>query len=221
MVLNKVKKRLSDNGDFIKILSTLVVLLILLSLFLLFFGKLGDSESFNVVLGISLGIFAGFFADTIKKDWDMYQRQKTFKKAVFKLLEQDAKAIYRIYEMWGDIRKTIGNVGTPPGLENSLPPQLEMRYWDKLSRKDEFLLLAEEEKFEKIFRRFWDFEKIAKLMEEVGSGDISDERVKQAYMFAMAMSKQTLEDKSHELFLEHFLTEKEIEEYKQDWRKRG
>lgn len=219
--MDKVKNWLSSNRDLAKILVILVILLILLGLFLFYFGKLGNSESFNVVLGISLGIFAGFFADAAKKDWDIYQERKTFKKTVFKLLEQDAKSIFRTYEMWGDIRKTIGKPGTPQGIENYLPPPLEMKYWDKLSQKDEFLLLAEDEKFENIFRRFWDFEKVARLIEEAGEGDKTDERVKQAYMFAMAMSQQTLEDRSHESFLNFFLTPDDIETYKQNWRKRG
>ncbi len=211
--MNIVKNWLSNNKDLFRILIILIILLISLGLFLSYFGKIGNSESFNVVLGISLGVFVGFFADAAKKDWDIYQQRKIFKKTVLKLLEQDAKSIFRTYEMWSDMRKTIGKPGTPPGIENYLPPSLEMKYWDKLSQKDDFLLLAEDEKFERILRSFWDFEKVAKLIEEATKGDKTDERTKQAYMFAMVMSQQTLTDKSHESFLTFFLTAKEIEEF--------
>lgn len=218
--MRHVKNWLALNKDGLKVFIPLLILLVFLVLFLFYLGKIGNADSFNVVLGISLGVFVSFIADVSKKDWDKYQERKVFKRTVLKLLEQDAKSIFRIFEMWSGLRETIGKPGTPPGVENSLPPNLEMKYWDKLSQKDEFLLLADQNNFEEIFSWFWDIEKLKKFMMDVENGDVQDKKTKQSYMFAMAISLDFLKERSHEKLLKLFLGGKATEEYKNSWRRK-
>jgi len=196
----------------------IIILIISCFLFLLFFSKLGNSESFNVVLGISLGVLLGVLADMSKRTIDAFSEKKIFKKTALRLLEQDAKNIFRMFEMWKGIRETAGKPGSPPDIDKILPPELEMRYWNKFSLENDFLMLAADPGFEDIFNKFWDFEKIEKLIKN--SKEEQDEgRRKQSYMFAMAISIQVITDGSHEDILKLFLEENELEEYKSNWRK--
>ena len=213
-------KKMLGNFKKIMFLWPILFLIVVCFLFLLFFSKLGANDSYNVVLGISLGVLMGFLADISKRTFDEYQRNKILKATALKLLEQDAKSVYRTFDLYNGMIDSKNHPNAPEGVENFLPPNLEMKYWERLSTRDEFLSLAAEDSFSKIFKQFWEFEKLNNLLKSVQ--EIGDEkRKKNQYMIALAVSKQILEDKDHEKFLKLFLSAQEFDNYKEGWKKRG
>lgn len=196
-----------------------LLLLVVCFLFLYFFSRLGTSESFNVVLGISLGVLLGFLADISKRTFDDISKKETFRKSVLRLLEQDAKSVYTLFENFKGMIESAGQPNTPEGIEHAIPPNIEMRYWDKFSQRDDFLLLATEDPFSKIFRRFWEFEKLNKLIHDAQNVE-NETQKKNSGMFAYAISRQVLKGKDHEYLLGLFLNTDELEEYKKTWRRK-
>jgi len=205
-----VNKKLKD----ILMLWPILILLIIAYLFLSRFSNLNNTESYNVVLGISLGIFMGFLADLSKKSIDGLLRKNKFENLAFKLLKQDAEEIYRIFELYKGIIGSKDKPGAPPGVENFLPPALGMKYWKKLTGRDEFLDLAAQSPFSEIFNDFWGYEKLNNLIELV-KNESDKKLVKGEYMIALAISKEMIKTGEHEKFLKTFITEKEFVEFKE------
>lgn len=187
-------------------------------LFLSIFSRLGASESYNIVLGISLGVLMGFLADLSKRAFDERQKDKILRKTALKLLEQDAKNVYRVFEMYKAIVASKNQPGAPEGVENFLPPNFEMKYWERLSTRDEFLSLAADDSFSKIFKQCWEFEKIDNLLNSVKETK-EEKQQKNFYMLALAVSRQIIEDNDHEKFLKLFLGESDFAKYKESLRK--
>src|ERR1700733_7153548 len=106
------------------------------------FKELGSSESYNVVLGISLGVIMGFLVDLSKKTVDEVYSGRRLRRTVKKLLEKDAKGVFRLFEMYKGLVASKDQPNAPPGIENFLPPNMEMPYWLKLTQRNDFLDLA-------------------------------------------------------------------------------
>lgn len=193
---------------------TILVVIALLS----YFNKPGNSDSYNVVLGVTLGVVMGFLVDLSKRTLDQFHSEARLRRTARKLLEQDAKSIYRTFELYKGLIASKDQPNAPPGVENFLPPTLEMRYWGKLTNRDDLLDLASEKPFDKWFKRFWELEKVNELIKSLREKTAEDVD-KAKYGVALAISRQIIRDNDHEKLLRLFLTKEEFESYKANWSK--
>jgi hypothetical protein len=110
--------------------------------------------------------------------------------------------------------KSANQPNAPKGIEHAIPPKFEMRYWEKLSQRDDFLLLATEPLFSTLFKWFWEFENLNSLIYSARVSEDETEK-KNARMFAYAISRQILKDEGHITLLGLFLDSEELTTYRE------
>ena len=178
--------------------------------------NLNQEKSFDIVLGVALGVVLGFVADIAKSKIDELQSFLRLRKTALKLLEDDTKKVYTTVSM---IKSAIENVEKAPKeiqetIKNSLPPKFELRYWRQLNKNNDFLFLGSEKPFTEIFNDFWELEKLNELITKA-----LNKKDKQSFMFAFAISRQMMQDNFHINLLKKFITESDIEKFERNWKK--
>ena len=133
------------------------ILIIVTLSFILKFIDVRNQEVSGVVLGVMLGVILGFAADLIKRGLDDLLKKRKLRKVSLKLLEEDAKGIYRTIWLYDSMMK---DEKIPKEVKGNIPPELNLRYWKSLKESIEFLMLGAEEPFDKIFEEIWNFEQI-------------------------------------------------------------
>lgn len=190
--------------EILKAFAIPAILIIVTLFFILKFIDVRNQEIFGVVLGVILGIILTFAADLIKRGLDDLKKQK-LRKVSLKLLEEDAKGIYRMIWLYDRMMK---NEETPNEFKGVIPPELSLRYWEKLKESSEFLMLGAEEPFDKIFKQMWNFEQINKQIA------LAEQGSQQASAFAQTFYRVTIDEQFHKKLLLFFKSEKEIEEFR-------
>lgn len=180
-----------------------ILFLIFSIIFLFKLSNIRDAQTFQIVIGIVLGVVLGFTADITKRSFDEYQCKMRLRKSSLKLLENDAKGVYRTFWQYENMQKSKN---LPFNAQSCLPPKLDLKYWSLLKNEKDFLLLASKPPFDKIFESIWELEKINDQIEKAHGGD------KQAQSFAIAFYKATIQEKYHKKLLLFFMTLNEIEE---------
>jgi hypothetical protein len=180
-----------------------MLFLILSIVFLFKLTNIKDTQSFQVVIGIILGVVLGFTADIMKRSFDEYQCKMKLRKSSLKLLKNDAHGVYRTFWQYENMQKSIN---LPFNAESIIPPKLDLKYWSFLKKEKDFLLLASKPPFDQIFEAMWELEKINDQIEKAQSVD------NQARGLAKAFYNQSINDKFHKKLLLLFMTLVEIEE---------
>ncbi|MBI4620522.1 MAG: hypothetical protein HY739_10215 [Desulfobacterales bacterium] len=179
-------------------------ILIIVTVFFIFNSiDVKNQETSRLVLGVMLGIILGFSADLTKRGLDDLLKKQKFRKISLKLLEEDAKSIYRIIWSYDRMMKSPN---TPPELKGHIPAELKLKYWANLKENNEFLMLGVEDPFNKIFEEMWNFEQINEQISLAKQGN------QQAAIFARTFYKLAADEQSHKKLLLFFKSEKEIEE---------
>ncbi|MBU4268452.1 MAG: hypothetical protein KJ808_06350 [Acidobacteria bacterium] len=181
-----------------------ILFLILSIIFLFKLTNIKDKQTFQVVIGIVLGVVLGFTADIMKRSFDEYHYKMRLRKSSLKLLKDDAKGVYRTFWQYKNMQNAKN---LPFNAQSILPPKLDLRYWSFLKKEKDFLLLASKPPFDQIFELIWDLEIINDQIEKAKGGD------KQAPGLVFAFYNQTIIDKSHEKLLLFFMTNYEIENW--------
>ena len=171
---------------------------------------INSAERFNTVFGIALGVLLGFVADISKKTLDKFQADKKIKAIAFKLLREDAKSIFKTMEVYS---LAINSTGAPQGIRSMLPPELELTYWNFLSKKEDFLVLATEDNFTEIFDSFWSIEKLNSLILQVKK-EQDQQQKKSGAMISVAVYQQSVKDKFHEKIIKYFMSDSEFKDFK-------
>ncbi len=81
--------------EILKAFAIPAILIIVTLSFILKFIDVRNQEMSGVVLGVMLGVILGFAADLIKRGLDDLLKKQKLRKVSLKLLEEDAKGIYR------------------------------------------------------------------------------------------------------------------------------
>ena len=178
------------------------ILIIVTLFFILKFIDVRNQEISGVVLGVMLGVILTFAADLSKRGLDDLKKQK-LRKVSLKLLEEDAKGIYRTIWIYDRIMK---NEKISKKFKGVIPPELTLKYWKNLKESSEFLMLGAEEPFDKIFEKMWNFEQINEQIALAKQGN------QEASVFAQTFYRVTIDEQSHKKLLLFFKSEKEIEE---------
>jgi len=179
-----------------------ILFLILSIIFLFKLTNIRDTQTFQIVIGIVLGVVLGFTADILKRSFNEYQCKMRLRKSSLKLLKNDAKGVYRTFWQYENMQKSKN---LPFNAQSCLPPKLDLKYWSFLKKDKDFLLLASKSPFDQIFESIWELEKINDQIEKAQSGDT------QALGFAIAFYNQTIQEKIHKKLLLFFMTFDEIE----------
>jgi hypothetical protein len=180
-----------------------ILFLILSIVFLFKLTNIKDKQTFQVVIGIVLGVVLGFTADIMKRSFDEYQCRMKLRNSSLKLLKNDAQGVYRTFWQYENMRKSPNLLFNAQSI---IPPKLDLKYWSFLKKEKDFLLLASKPPFDQIFESIWELEKINDQIEKAQNGD------NQARGFAIVFYNQTIDDKSHKKLLLLFMTLVEIEE---------
>ncbi len=191
--------------EILKAFAIPAILIIVTLSFILKFIDVRNQEVSGVVLGVMLGVILGFAADLIKRGLDDLLKKRKLRKVSLKLLEEDAKGIYRTIWVYDRMMK---NEETRNEFKGVTPPELSLRYWEKLKESSEFLMLGAEEPFDKIFEKMWNFEQINEQIALAKQGN------QQAGAFARAFYKVATDEQFHKKLLLFFKSEKEIEEFR-------
>ena len=145
-------------------------------LFILVAGKVlskihrgSDKKHSQEVIGIGLGVILGFVSQVTIGSIDECRKEQQFKQAAKRLLQQDAENIYRNMWLFDGLLK-IKSPATE-GMDRSIPPRIDMPYWETLKKNSSFLFLARDERFAKIFYDFWQLEEINHLLDKGHAGD--------------------------------------------------
>lgn len=189
--------------EILKAFAIPAILTIVTLSFILKFIDVRNQEISGVVLGVMLGVILGFTADLSKRGLDDLLKKQKLRKVSLKLLEEDAKGIYRTIWLYDRIMK---DEKIPKEVKAHIPPELNLKYWRNLKESNEFLMLGAEEPFDKIFEEMWNFEQINEQIALTKQGN------QQASAFARAFYKLAIDEQSHKKLLLFFKSEKEIEE---------
>jgi len=189
--------------EILKAFAIPAILIIVTLSFILKFIDIRNQEISGVVLGVMLGVILGFAADLIKRGLDDLLKKQKLRKVSLKLLEEDAKGIYRTIWLYDRIMK---DEKIPREVKAHIPPELNLKYWKNLKESNEFLMLGAEEPFDKIFEKMWNFEQINEQIALAKQGN------QQAGAFARAFYKVATDKQFHKELLLFFKSEKEIEE---------
>ena len=191
--------------EILKAFAIPAILMIVTLFFILKFIDVRNQEISRVVLGVMIGVVLGFTADLSKRSLDDLLKKQKLRKVSFRLLEQDAKGIYRTIWVYDSMMK---NEKIPKEFKGRIPPELRLRYWEKLKESTEFLVLGTEEPFNRIFEQMWNFEEIN---EQIA---LAKQDNQEARVFAQAFYRVTIDEQSHKKLLLFFKSEKEIEEFR-------
>lgn len=191
-----------------------IVLFILAIIALFKLVPVSNQDSYNTILGVSLGVLLGFLADITKRSFDKFQETRGLKKTAFTLLQQDAERVFRSVEMF---KGAIVAPGAPAGVANTIPPKFELKYWDRLSKRDDFLILGTEEPLKSIFSEFWEMEKLNNLIDDAHNAP-DETRRRNAAMLAVAIGRTIREENHHEQWLGKFMTPEQIEDVRSSLR---
>jgi len=112
-----------------------------------------------------------------------------------RLLEEDAKDIYRIVWLWNSSPKS-----------DNIPPEFDLKYWNILKKDKEFLMLGVDEPFNEIFKMMWNFEKINYQIK------LSKNEYFRTYLGKSKFYRLIVMKGAHKQLLLMFKTEQEIEE---------
>ena len=180
-------------------------------LFILVAGKVlskihrgSDKKHSQEVIGIALGVILGFVSQVTIGSFDEFRKEQQFKQAANRLLQQYAENIYRNMWLFDGLLK-IKSPATE-GMDRSIPPRIDMPYWETLKKNSSFLFLARDERFAKIFYDFWQLEEIYHLLDKGHAGD------KEAARMAIAIYHAALRHQAHRTLLLRFITTEEIGE---------
>jgi len=187
-----------------------ILFLVLTIILLLTLTDIRNQQVFQIVLGVMIGVILGFIADISKRGFDNLQKKVKQRKMALKLLEEDAKSIYRTIWLWDRLQKANQ---IPDDVKQSIPPKLDLKYWNILKEKEDFLILAAEEPFDNIFKEIWEFEEINAQINLAKKGN------KEAAGFAKVFYKTCVEKNSHKKLFLFFKTEQEIEEIEKVYNK--
>jgi len=177
------------------------ILILIFSFIFLKRLNIQNLEAGRIVFGIVLGVVLGFGADIAKRSYDDLIRERKLKKAAMKLLEEDAKEIYRTIWLWDRFMKSPE---MPEEAKRIIPAELNLKYWNRLKENNDFLMLAAEEPFTSIFKEMWKFEEINQQISLAKSGDSI------AGSFAVAFYKMSADEGLHRKLLLLFMSEQEI-----------
>lgn len=191
--------------EILKAFAIPAILVIVTLSFILKFIDVINQEMSGVVLGVMLGVILGFAADLIKRGLDDLLKKQKLRKVSLKLLEEDAKGIYRTIWLYDRMMK---DEKIPKEVKGDIPPELNLRYWKNLKESIEFLMLGAEEPFDKIFEEIWNFEQINDQIALAKQGN------QQAGAFARVFYKVATDEQFHKKLLLFFKSEKEIEEFR-------
>jgi hypothetical protein len=174
--------------------------------------KAGTDAS-KEVIGIALGVILGFVSQITFTSFNEFQKEQQLKTIAFKLLKQDAVDIYecmRGYELMNKSNETIAS--KPNLIKYEVPFNFGekgagvMNYWPVLRKDYNILLLANDERFNEIFRYFYGLETIGSLMDQYRlNGN------KQARNIAMGMFNSYIKEGFHRKLLLHFMSTKDID----------
>ncbi len=167
--------------------------------------NISDQQSFNIILGIGLGVVLGFIADISKRSLDDFQNDIKLRNSALKLLGLDAKRIYQTMSLYDGLMKMEGKVAEHA--KKQVPPPLGLKYWSRLSQSNAFLLLAGEAPFDQIFSDFWEMDNIDDLIHRA-----VDHQDREAAKMAMGIYILAIQKQHHRQILLHFMSENEIEE---------
>jgi len=176
--------------------------------FLFKLSNIKDTQTFQIVIGIVLGVVLGFTADIAKRSFDEYQCKMRLRKSSLKLLKNDAKGVYRTFWLYENMQKSKN---LPFNAKSYLPLKLDLKYWSFLKNEKDFLILASKPPFDQLFESIWELEKINDQIEKAHGGD------KQAQSFAIAFYKTAIQEKHHKKLLLFFMTLEEIEELEKEF----
>lgn len=188
------------SSELLKAFAIPAIFIIVTLFFMLSFVDVKSKDTSRIVLGVMLGVVLGFTADLSKKGLDDLLKKQKLRKTSLKLLEEDAKGLYRMCWAYANL------IRSQTQMQPRLPPEYNLRYWKALQKDNDFLMLGAEEPFGKIFKSMWGFEEINEQVLLAKKGD------REAENFARGLYKLYVENESHKKLLLLFKTEKEIEE---------
>lgn len=187
----------------LKVFAVPLILIIILFFALPRFIDFRNQELARIVLAVMLGVLLGFTADLTKRGVDDLSNKHKIRKVAKRLLEEDARGIYRSVWLWDKLQK---DSNIPANLKGSVPPKLDLQYWDIMRKNSEFLMLAADAPFDDIFKAMLEFEKINEQIRLAEGGKA------EACQFARAFYLLSMQEKSHKKLLLLFKTEREIED---------
>ena len=183
--------------------------LIILALWITLGGQ--DKSTHQAIYGLMFGVALGFSVDILKRSLEEIGKDRALKKTVQKILEQDAKDIYRtvwLYTSLLESDKVPSEVKEQ--VRKQIPPAFKLRYWKRIKENEDFLLvLGSDPWFNEVYGLFFDVEEINDQIERAQGAD------PRAYQFAQAFYQTLIESKNHEELLEKFVGEKGVKEFKE------
>ena len=202
--MNQVKDLLKTIWFPVSILAVLIIVFIVVG------GNFIKEVLIGSFGGALVGVILGFIAEMIREGIKEFQVKQRDKKTYLRLLEKDAKGVH--HSIWLYTR-LIDNPSTPEEIKSHIPADFDLRYWNQLSKNSDFLRLGSESPFDKIFRIMWNLEKVNEQIFKARTGD------RQAFQFAHAFYKLTIEDQQTRNLLLCFMSETQIEELENSWLK--
>lgn len=200
--MNQIKELLK------KIWFPLSILALLIIAFIAVGGNFINEVLIGSFGGALVGVILGFIAEMIREGFKEFQTKLRDRKIYLSLLEEDAKSAHHTVWLY---TRLISDSRVPQEVKNQIPPNFDLKYWDELSRDSNFLRFGGETPFDKIFRIMWNLEKVNEQIFKAREKD------QQAFQFAHAFYKMTIEDKQTEELLKCFMSKKEIEKLETNW----
>ena len=168
------------------------------------FVNIKGSEKSSVISGVVLGVLLGFIANLYQEGIIDISKDFQFRESVKKLLKADVEGVYRTVSLWENAIKDQEFSG-------GMPPELHLNYWNVLKEDKEFLMLANDDYFDKIFKEMWDFEQID---QEIKLENEDKNRPK----FVLVWYREIIKDESpKKLLLLLGMTEQKINEFSHKW----
>jgi len=189
--------------EILRVVLVPVILVLMVYLYLSKFTNVKDQETSGIILGAVVGVVLGFAANLIQDGFNDLYKKHQMREVASKLLGEDVKGVYHTIWLWDNLMK---NPTVPEEIKRQIPPEFDLNYWNTMKEDKEFLMLGNNDPFDKIFEEMWNFEKINEQIKLAKQGD------KQAYQLAILFYKRVVDDGSCKKLLPYFMNKDQIEE---------
>lgn len=186
----------------------ILLLVVIVSVFMYFGRSSLQNNLIGSFGGALVGVVLGFVAEMIREGIKEFQIKNRDKKTFLRLLEEDSKSAH--HGLWLYTR-LINDPIVPADIKTQIPAEFDLRYWNELSKNTDFLRLGSDKPFDKIFRIMWNLEKVNEQIAKAKTGD------RQAFQFAHAFYKLTIEDRQTHELLEYFMSREKVGELENEW----
>jgi len=200
---------MSQIKELLKLILFPISLLVVIVVIFLYLG--GSSLRNNLIGsfgGALVGVVLGFAAEMIREGIKEFQIKNRDKKTFLGLLKEDSKSAH--HTLWLYTR-LIKDPKVPAEIKSHIPAEFDLRYWNELSKNTDFLRLGSDKPFDKIFRIMWNLEKVNEQIVKAKTGN------NQAFQFAHAFYKLTIEDRQTYELLECFMSKEQAKKLEDEW----